>query len=308
MAYSAQDVTQVVARTLRVPDDYRRFTASGSLAHQLYRIGDGLLAALVDSGLRFRGSGPTARYDELDLANVAISLKLPSPVFLAMHWWPTNLRLAGSKPSTYKVGFRSRCSSGNCHACTKTFAHDLSRCATAFIETPGEPFADALATVRVALEPVALPDYVCELFTKLDGVEWHLLPAALAHDIEFIRTARLADCRLSSYYLYRLGIARKLQVRPAFGIIVSAPFSAFHYWTEFRDADRWLPADPLLFRSLEEWSLLEQGQWPVAMSPTGMLWRLNSRNVPLAWHNGQPAKVTMPTTKLAGDDGVCGLG
>lgn len=299
MPLSWPEIGRVIDRTHRVPDSYRRFTATPALAHRLYRIDGELLGALADGGLRSCGTALGARYDELDLANVAISLRLPAPVFLAMRWWPANLRLISGTSSTYVVGFRSRCSGGNCRTCAKSFAPELSNSGASFTETPGDLLTDASATITTALQPVPLPRQVCDLFAGFDCVEWHLLPAELARDIGFIRAARLADCRLSSYYLYRLAMERGIAARTSFGLFVSVPFSAFHYWTEFRVKDRWLPADPLLIRSLERWKLLQPGEWPETTSPSGVLWRLNSRNVPLAWHDGRPARVTMPTAKVS---------
>ncbi|GAB2578833.1 hypothetical protein GCM10027168_09640 [Streptomyces capparidis] len=302
-ARTEADVAHAVAKLLRVPDRYRVFEVSAEDARAGYPVDEALLTALRDAGLPSRGAGAEARFDALDLQNVALSLRLNTPWFASMRWWASSLTTSRENDEVgYRVGVRSRCAecAGAGGGCPVVLAPELLRAAHA-TDDPAEAAAarvDLRAVVRLPGRPPAFAPPVADVLRLADPLEWHLLPDALVTDLGFLRGTGLADCRLAAHYLHREAQAAGVPVRRAFGLIVTVPFSATHHWVEFEVDGRWLPADPLLLASMARWGVLDGARWPPTTSPLGMMWRIGEWGVHLARHHAAPAHTTLPTTRL----------
>lgn len=293
------DVARAVDKVLRVPDRYRKFTARGAQVGKLYRIDATLLEHLCDLGLPVRGPADERLFDPFDLTNIALSLRLPTPRYVAMRWWPETLAASEHGASTrFDIAVRSQChDAASCGDCAVSLSPLLIKAAPD-LELAPHPSLDARFRLELCATPTVLPEPFVELMAPLSAVEWHLLPVELSYDLGFMHHTQLADCILASTYLTGTATAQGLRARTSFGLLVATPFSATHYWAEFYHDGEWLPADPLLLASLARWGLLNAAQWPVQLSPRGMFWRIHDGDTPLVSHNGSPAKIILPTTRL----------
>ncbi|MDT0266596.1 hypothetical protein RM844_09850 [Streptomyces sp. DSM 44915] len=296
---SEAELTRLLAKVRRVPDRHRVFTETPRAARRTYRVGDELLARLLDLGLPSRYVGDELRLDPLDLRNVAIALRLNAPWFVAMRWWAAALRESRDRRSaTYRLDVHTRCPDcGRDGGCVASASAHLTAAAAEVRPRPGGR-ADLAVTVRLTGRPEPLPEPVAEVTRVADGVEWHLLPYALDRDLGFLRETGLADCRLMAHHLHREARRRGLTSRRCHGLIVCSPFSRPHDWVEFEVAGRWLPADPLLMTSMAAWGYLDPAEWPPHTAPSGTLWRVADEEVPLVTHGDRPAWLTLPTTRL----------
>lgn len=95
----------IVERVRLVPDRHRVFDQDTPAAMRIFRIGTPALSDLLDLGFPHRSSGGERYFDELDLANASLALRLPSPRYLAMRRWP---RSSGRRPTTTRSVTRSR--------------------------------------------------------------------------------------------------------------------------------------------------------------------------------------------------------
>lgn len=292
-------LAHAIAKINRVPDRYRVFSESPGVAREVYRIDAALLAKALELGLPGRGGGANLRLDPLDLRNLAISLHLKVPWFMAMRWWATALERARTCTArSYRIGIASRCvhCTADDHGPFDT-APQLADAAHA-VESSPDPAVDMYATVRLAGSPGALPSDIAELLRPADRVEWHLLPHALVADVGFLDETGLSDCRLMAYYLCEEARRHGLRARTAFGLFVTFPFSSEHQWVEFEVDGRWVPADPLLFNSLARWGYLDPAGWPPTTSLEGTVWRISATYLPLVLHGDVPADSALPTTRL----------
>jgi hypothetical protein len=292
----AAAMTHAIEKVRRVPDRHRAFTVSPDQAQQLFRVDLDVLAQALDTGLPSRGRGTDVRLDPLDLRNLAISLGLNTPWSTAMSWWVSALDAARADAiRTCRIGVCSRCR--RCtrdSACTVSVSPQLLQAARRVEPAPGAR-ADLYATVRLAGAPEAFPPEVAAVLRSADPIEWHLIPDALITDVGFLRDTGLSDCRLMARHLRDEAHRHGLRTRPAFGLIVTAPFSREHTWVEFDVDGRWLPADPLLFNSMARWGHLDPAWWPPTMSPLGTMWRIGEASVPLVTHDGLDAVCSLPT-------------
>jgi hypothetical protein len=289
-------VARLVDQLRRIPDRARDFALSAGEAHRRYSVSPALLNLLHERGLPAAGG---ARYDEMDVRNVAMHLAA-SPGDRAMRrFWGTGLQpLPDRGPRRFEIVFHVRCpEAGHPGACQYRvhLPHDRSG------DRLVEPAVEELARERVAIDSdwPELPPEVCELLDELRGVEFMRLPKALRYDLDFVRRAALSDCYGTTAVLVAEGRRRGLTMRSSFGLFVVPPFSTQHNWAEVLVDGRWVPVDPVFITSMLRWGVLEPGSWHPARSPGAIMCRLTDRKVAVARHNGTPAPVTFWTRLLA---------
>lgn len=291
-----EDVTQAVAAIRLVPDRYRVFREPVGVVRSRYRIDPATLTRALSLGLPSTGTGADLRFDQLDLRNLVISLRLNAPWFVAMRWWASALlQRADEAPCAYQVAVVGQCE--QCPNCVVDVAPEVLAAASD-VGRAMRGDAHVALTVRLAGKPVGFPADVVDVLRLAAPVRWHLVPNALAEDVAFLKDTGLADCRLMARYLWQEARDRGMAVRRAYGLVLTVPFSMTHDWVEFNVDDQWLPADPLLLTSMARWGYLDPHEWPPTTSPWGTLWRVAERTVPLVRHNGTPARWTLPTSPV----------
>lgn len=109
-AGTTADLRAVVDRVRRVPDRYRVFDRDSHTAQRVFGLGAEVLSVLLDLGFPCRGQNGERSFDELDLTNASLALRLPSPRYLAMRGWPQTFRSSSdSRPIRYDVTISAGC-------------------------------------------------------------------------------------------------------------------------------------------------------------------------------------------------------
>ncbi|WP_380830807.1 transglutaminase domain-containing protein [Sphaerisporangium rhizosphaerae] len=286
----------LVERLARVPGRYRRFVATREDATWRHGIGPEMLDALTSAGMPCERVDGATRYDELDLVNVSLSLRLPSPRLMVMRGWAAAIRAtAHAGPTTYTVTINAHCRHSTPDEPCSIEASTELRGNLAVSAPRGGPLT--LTRHVTAGEPRAYPD-LAPFFGLIDGVRFHLLPNGLREDVGFLRETGLADCRLAAAHLVEEAASRGLLARRSFGLFLSAPYSISHSWLDLRLDDRWVSFDPLLLNLFTGWGLLAADQWPAHRSTGDGACRLGEREFVLATHNGEALPLSFPTEIL----------
>ncbi|MBR7831787.1 transglutaminase domain-containing protein [Actinospica durhamensis] len=284
-------VAHAVEKTLRIPDSHRDFTVPAADAARVHRFDSGLMEQLLDLGLAHRGSGAERRFDQLDLENIGIDLRLPCPRWTAMRWW-SNALPSRVEPSAmdWTLTLKVACP-------TRESAHECDLRYHPAAVSAGEPeFAlpDSAGEFRIELTTRWTDHRFGEAFTGLFAsilpFEFHLMPQVLGHDARFAADTGLADCRQASILLAETASRTGITARRVSGLFLARPFAIWHYWIEVLDGGRWIAADPFLLNAFIRWDVVDAGAWPVDRSPSGVLWRLPEPRGPFATHGGAALK------------------
>lgn len=291
----AEFLQGIVDRARRVPEKYRVFDHDTSAAMRIYRIGGPLLSDLLDLGFPHRSSAGDRYFDELDLDNAALALRLPSPRHLAMRRWPQIFRaLVDDRPFRYDVEVSAGCGSAETgHQCDFRLP-----AAVVALGVDAGPTArrftlrrDVGATGRSGEVPPELP----RLFSEMDRFQFHVLPVALYGDLSFLAETSLANCELASRYLFQRAVEEGWEARRSFGLLLSSPYSAPHFWAEFRLDGSWTAFDPFLITSLERWGVLAPSEVPTTQVLNSAVIRVAEDWIDLVQDAEVPAQVSFLT-------------
>lgn len=291
---STADVESVMERLRRVPDGYRVFSEPANRVRRFYRIPDDLLERFVEQGLPHRpgknGDGPV--FDGMDLRNIVLHLRLPSPQQTSLKSMSRAL-IEGERPGVTRrtVNLQGKCPApGHEGRCAYELAAQVSRSRHV---TEIRPRADNHFEVDVVLRSsevryLSLSPAHRQLVEEVTRFEFHHVPFDLHTDLAFLADSGLADCRLAAEYLETRGKELGVEVRCASGLFLSRPFSNRHFWVEFLIDDEWMPADPFFLDVLARWGLLDPARWPPHRVPMGALWPLefDYLDEPLVTHTG----------------------
>lgn len=295
---SAEQLPGIVERVQLVPDRYRVFDQDATTAHRIFRIDDPLQSDLLDLGFPHRSSGGERYFDELDLANASLALRLPSPRYLAMRRWPEIFRsVVDDRPVRYEVEVAAGCGSdAPGHRC------DFRLPAEVLALGAGQDLsADGKFTlsreVGAAGHIGAAPAELLQLFAEVSGFQYHILPVALYGDLSFLAATSLANCELASRYLAKRAAEDGWEARRSFGLLLSSPYSLHHFWPEIRLDGVWTTFDPFVIQTLERWGVLA----PAEISPTRALdsavFRIAEDWIDLVQDAGSPARVSLLTRR-----------
>ncbi len=293
----AEPLRNIVERVRLVPDRYRTFDQDTKTALRIFRIGGQLLAELLDLGFPCRDSGGERYFDELDLANASLSLRLPSPRYLAMRRWPDIFRAAAdSRISHYEVEISAQCGCADPgHQCEFRIPAEVLALAP-----DADPAAQKLrltrevaATRRTGQTPPGLR----QLFTEVSAFQFHILPLALYGDLSFLRATSLANCELASGYLVQRAIEQGWEARRSFGLLLSSPYSLPHFWPEIALDGVWTAFDPYMIISLVRWGVLAASEVATDQVLDPAVLRVAEDWVDLVQDSGGPARVSLLTRR-----------
>ena len=294
---NAEPLGDIVDRVRLVPDRHRVFDQDPSTALRIFRIGAPVLSDLLDLGFPHRSSGDERYFDELDLANASLALRLPSPRYLAMRRWPEAFRaVVGDRPVRYEVEVSADCGAeAPDHQCDFRLSAEVLA-----LEAGLDPAARQFTVrseVGAAGRTGEAPEELRQLFAEVSAFHFHILPVALYGDLSFVAATSLADCELASRYLVRRATEDGWEARRSFGLLLSSPYSALHFWPEVRLDGAWHAFDPHIVNSLVRWGVLA----PAEISPAKVLdsafFRITEDWVELVRDAGRPAPLSLLTRR-----------
>ncbi|MER5352910.1 transglutaminase domain-containing protein [Kitasatospora sp. NPDC002551] len=276
-----------------MPDRYREFRQDGRQAAREHGIGPALIEELGEAGLPSQVRDGVGYFDRVDLANIALALRLPNARTLAMRGWAKSLRTAsGAAAGTFEVEVRAHCPQpghpGECEYTRSEALRSLDGYTPAAVPTLGQLRHRATATESTG----RLPEAVAGLLRPL---HFHLLPEPLRADLGFLAETGLADCDLAALYLTREAGRLGLAARYGFGFFLAAPYSIIHAWTEVLDGGEWHAFDPHLLNLLGDWSLLDPEEWPSHRSIGSCTARVSNHHLWLTTHHGACAPLSLAT-------------
>ena len=301
---NADDLRVIVDRVRLVPDRHRVFDQDTLVTHTTFRISEPVLSALLDLGLPHRSAGGRLAFDELDLANVSLALRLPSPRYLAMRRWPDVLRaVVDDRQVRYEVEVAAECDLADPgHRC------DFRLTPQALALAAGGDVASRELTLRREVGGTGptgeAPAPLRELFAEVSGLWFHLLPDALRTDLSFLAATSLADCELATRYLVQRAVEEGWEARRSFGLLLSSPYSLEHYWPEMRLDGVWTAFDPHLVNSLVRWSVLAPSEVSTSQVLSSAFLRVSEDWTSLVEDAGHPARVSLLTRRRPSTDRV----
>ncbi|MGW0521848.1 transglutaminase domain-containing protein [Crossiella sp. NPDC003009] len=291
-------VREIVARARRIPEHHRSFTETPETATKVHQIPPDLLAELTAEGLPRADTPDGPRYDNHDLASIAVTLRLPSPRFMGMRGWVAALRHGtAGVPVDYAVRLIPTCTGGCLDPGAPYRIHP--GLAPLITEHPADP-ARPVFTIRHRAqgESIDLTGAPRELIELLSEVEHYLVPSLdLREDLDFVRRTRLADCDLAARYLAAEAVRLGVEARTSFGLLLAKPYSTGHSWLDIKVGDTWHPFDPLIGKMLANAGLTPPGEWPAHRSLGASFLRFADEPVELLEHCGAPVRLGFPTKR-----------
>ncbi|MFD8380577.1 hypothetical protein ACFV2X_18840 [Streptomyces sp. NPDC059679] len=303
-----QAVKEVLERAVRVPDRFRRFEVGAETAARVHRINGELLDEALDLGLAYEGSGADRRFDDFDLKNLGLGLRIPSPAWLQVRLSAQPFNAEAVATTTYRTRFQGRVGGAvlepSSQLASGVVDGTLRRMGPDVFEadlhvSAGENAPDVDKGVGEGADKGAA-DCARELGPVLPEaarLEYYLVPDELRDDVGFVRETRLADCRAGTTYLARVAEDAGAAVRPAGGLLLAGAFPLPHAWLEVRRGDRWLPADPYYLISMAGYGLLDGERWPPHRSVAGTVWKICGPYADLCFlataSDGRPVKTSV---------------
>lgn len=251
MQNSVVDIRDLMEKVLLVPTPLRSFNADSDIASKHYGIDRNLLEELIGLGLPFKESGGQALYSSFDLSNISLHLGLPSIQRLAMRMWARTLQVSAGHPPTIAI--------------VSVFPIGASTDTATPLRILTVPLHD-----RIIFAHGMLKDFIDEWA----DYQFYMLPEECRWDIDFIERSRICECGGASKRMLFQARGRGIEARQCFGLLLAAPFSTGHYWTELNLDGEWVAFDPLLLRVLRESCGLDSQAWPSHRSSSAVLHRL----------------------------------
>jgi len=290
---SQADLERAAERIGRIPDAYRTFSVSAERAARFYRIPGEVLDRLLELGVPHRGHHDSLAFDRNDLKSVALNLRLRSPQRAAFEAMSRGLKVMdGPVPADRVVTVQAVCPDpghgGRCEFVLAQAVCDSPELAG--VRRPGpQHFELCLGLDAGEARYLRYSTHQLQLVNEVLRLEFHPLPFQLNGDLGFLADTGLADCRLAARFLVERGRQLGVAVRGATGLLLGKPVASRHFWVEFRDKDRWLPADPFLLNALTHWRILDPASWPPDRSLLGAVWKLGlGADEPLLTDQGAP--------------------
>jgi hypothetical protein len=279
-------VKQSIEKVLRVPGKYREFRADVNEADRRFAIKEPLLALLLDLGIPHISRAGNLCFDENDLFNISLDLRLPCVHWRFMRLWPKFLDLARQNTgAAYEFTVRAACPKpGHAGPCDFRFNSKIKstlkvdRVSHLVFQFRGSPIS----------EEYDFGESIAPIITEACRLQFYRLPNELTYDMQFLNDSGLATCQSAALWLAQVASRHGIDARPAVGLFVSVPYSVMHVWLEIRAGDGWKHADPFFLNSLARWGMIQLSDWPLSRSPRSAFFHLVSGTVldePLVWHH-----------------------
>jgi hypothetical protein len=281
---------QSLEKVCRVPDRYREFNIDANDADRRFAIKGSLLAALLDLGLPHARKGGELCFDNYDLMNISLDLRLLGVQWRFMRLWPRSLssaRRRGNVP--YQFTLRVACPHpGHLGPCDYKLnpkfddSIEIEEISPQALQFQGNLVSEAYDFGN-SIDPIIAE--ACRL-------QFHVLPNAASYDMEFLNDSGLATCQSAAIWLIQVGARHGIVARPAMGLFVSVPYSVQHVWLEISTREGWKQADPFFLNSLARWGLIQLSDWPLSCSPQFAIFRIAPDvllDEPLILHRGNRA-------------------
>ncbi|GAA4225123.1 hypothetical protein GCM10022254_06340 [Actinomadura meridiana] len=280
-----------------IPDGYRSFEVSAHNVTRMFGIGPELQKEMLAQGLPAKRIGEQWHFAWSDAYNISRYMMLPSPFRRGMLAWPKILERARAGATLdfdiqFRVDCPEPCHDGKCDFQISTPILDAS-----FRMDENEDRLICGIEATSSANEEAIPDDVQSLLAKYDHIFLMSLPHLLTWPVEMVLETSIGDCISLAQLLEAEGRRLGYETRHANGIIMTAPFSTRHHWTEFKIGSTWVPFDPFLFKALHRWQVLESDEWSVGYPATAMLRPIcGSSTRPLeVTHQGTVVPMTLPT-------------
>jgi hypothetical protein len=295
---SAEEVATFLAKIQRIPDAARDFETTMQDAVEVFRIPKDVIDLIADMGFPNKLSEQGRLFDLNDLKSLMLYLGCGSMGLSMRRLWPTALNSgADSDFARFGITFESACmDAGHGHSCDARFLTPTGYKVAE--ERTSSGVSRLLVQVDVATRWPELTAPIRQLIDLISNLDFMWLPDRLCNDEEFIRSVGLVDCYSASEMLVRHGMAKGIEIRSAYGLILAPPFCAPHYWAEVMVADRWVPIDPLMIGAMLSWGALKHPPWHIYRSPGSALVRLHSEWKDLSVHNCASARLSFPVRRV----------
>ena len=264
MAWDESTLAAMVKRTQLIDRRFKTFTVNAIQAGSVYGLDNELAERLVRLGLPCALNNDELCFDEYDLHNIALFLRLPSIYRQAMQTWANTLDAVSSgRYGTFKVDGLLLGGAGR----LETQARVLGGVGDG--REHAIAIGKSLLSVEVAIEfnwpetPVELQEVLLSL---VETTDFCFLPEEVQTGSGFARSHGLADCVVGASWLMEECRKRDFEARTRGGLFLAEPLSFPHSWVEVRIGDRWVPYDPLLLRLIAEHTSLTAESWPLARS------------------------------------------
>jgi hypothetical protein len=295
-APSTARIAELVGLVRQVPDEYRRFNCDAWTARSQHGIPAELLQRLVDLGLPYRANGDERIYDGYDVGNIALHLGQSSVRRVAVRSWGRSFARS-RHGGRYAIDYVPTCPvPGHPPPCRYVLHQPGERTVEYVVRGPRDAPPRVSVDLPGHVAAPTLPAPLVDLCAQIAELRFFLLPEEVRWDVDFMRSSGLGDCGGSSMLL--LDGARRLghDVRLSFGLLLAVPFASPHFWAEVHHDGAWIPFDPLLMAAMRRWS----GSMPTDAVPHtpagGILARVAGDFLPLADHDGVPARLSFVTT------------
>lgn len=275
-----------VEKVCLVPGKYRDFSVDTNDAERRFAVKAPLLAALLDFGLPHTINAGQLYFNDYDLLNIGLDLRLPNMQWRFMRLWPRFLNSAiQRKDPTYKFVINFTCPQpGHAGPCDFKFNPEFGR--RIKVEMGGQAFQ---FHERPISEMYDFGDSIEPIITEARRLRFHVLPDEVSYDMKFVRDSGLANCQSASLWLAEVGARHGISARPATGFFISVPYSVRHVWLEIQVGNEWKHADPFFLNVLAQWGVVQPGDWPLSCSPRSAVLHLASDlllDEPLVLHQG----------------------
>ncbi len=291
---SQAELIDLITRLKLVADGLKSFTVKSMDARSLYGINDSLMAELMSLGLPHEQRDHSLTFDENDLYNVALYLRLPSVHRTAMRSWASTLEQFGqAEEQLFHLEYRVLQSPLLVESPRKVTAV-VSPTEKRYVYVwPGETALEIEVPIR-AVWPLA-PPQLEEVIIALSGrLEFFALPEALTTTTIFSQTNGLAECAVGSRMLRDECESLGFEARQMFGLFLSVPVAFPTTWTEVLLEGEWVPFDPLLLNLLHLHTRLSTDSWPITRSLGSIVLPMANNACDLVTYNGQ----TVPTSYI----------
>ncbi|MEV6927303.1 hypothetical protein AB0M46_22755 [Dactylosporangium sp. NPDC051485] len=287
-----------VERTRAVPAQLKSFNQTDADAARTHGMTAACLDRLTDLGLDHHREGRERLFDDRDLANIALLLGLPTPLRRTMSSWSqTLLHKAEGTTTRRSVQLLAKCPEpGHAGACEYELNPAIGRCSV-----PGSLHERQAGRYTFQIETPNADHFLGpehgEFVARMSAMEFHFIPPALTHDLDFATATGLADCRLGALLARQVATALGFEVRPRNGYFLAGPYMLWHNWIEILDGD-WFAVDPFWLTTLARWQVPGIEAWPTVRSPQPLLWQPADEQdgrdfYYLLSHNGAPMRPAM---------------